>query len=452
MIDRGEEASIKIKTLRERVIESVSYRPFEAARRVFIIDPADAMTVEAQDALLKTLEEPPSAAILILVIGLCRHAAADDPVALPPAAIRPARRGRHRARARWRKGVDAASARALAASAGGIGHARAGRRQDEFDDDRDAALALLAAARGRRDRSPAQSLRRVWRSHDSDRRDREALVATARRSCCRSCGTSALSARRRPCRSPTRTLRRCASLVPRLTSTALRRPSRRRSGARGARSERQPEDRGRLGRGDDLTRLSEHIAAMASCALRSPLATHPASDRKSPSRPSADPRVIAVCRPVLYGPHTAEASERRSRAARSSAASGRAAYDAIVKPPTMPWPGACRPSRPRRSTKPRSPQRVSLERPHGSARAPLRRARRGDDVLVRQASRRSRDGAHPARRSAASAHDRAAALASSAHGARRFRGSVSTAPSAGRRRTESARRRRRACWERKTTT
>ena len=45
VLDRGDEASIKIRALRERVLESVNYRPFEASRRVFIIDPADAMTV-----------------------------------------------------------------------------------------------------------------------------------------------------------------------------------------------------------------------------------------------------------------------------------------------------------------------------------------------------------------------------------------------------------------------
>ena len=67
VIDQGDEASIKIKHLRERLLEVVGYRPFEARRRVFIIDPADEMTPEAQDALLKTLEEPPSSATLILV-------------------------------------------------------------------------------------------------------------------------------------------------------------------------------------------------------------------------------------------------------------------------------------------------------------------------------------------------------------------------------------------------
>ncbi len=60
-------ATIKIEQLRDRVLDVVGYRPFEAQKRVFSIDPADAMTENGQDALLKTLEEPPPAAILILI-------------------------------------------------------------------------------------------------------------------------------------------------------------------------------------------------------------------------------------------------------------------------------------------------------------------------------------------------------------------------------------------------
>ena len=67
LLDQGGEASIKIQALRDRILDVAGYRPFEAARRVFIIDPADALTAQAQDALLKTLEEPPSTTILILV-------------------------------------------------------------------------------------------------------------------------------------------------------------------------------------------------------------------------------------------------------------------------------------------------------------------------------------------------------------------------------------------------
>ena len=41
--------------------------PRQAPRRLFVIDPADRMNREAQNALLKTLEEPPGRAVLILV-------------------------------------------------------------------------------------------------------------------------------------------------------------------------------------------------------------------------------------------------------------------------------------------------------------------------------------------------------------------------------------------------
>jgi 4-hydroxythreonine-4-phosphate dehydrogenase len=44
---------------------------------------------------------------------------------------------------------------------------------------------------------------------------------------------------------------------------------------------------------------------------------------------ATDPRVLAVCRPVIYGPHTPEGLAGFS-AGRVDAASGRAAYDAIV--------------------------------------------------------------------------------------------------------------------------
>jgi DNA polymerase-3 subunit delta' len=56
-----------VEEVRERVIGQVAYRPFEGDRRVFVIEDADAMAEESQNALLKTLEEPPPFAHLILV-------------------------------------------------------------------------------------------------------------------------------------------------------------------------------------------------------------------------------------------------------------------------------------------------------------------------------------------------------------------------------------------------
>jgi DNA polymerase III subunit delta' len=47
--------------------QEANFRPFEAASRFFIIEPADKMNDEASNALLKTLEEPPAASHIFLV-------------------------------------------------------------------------------------------------------------------------------------------------------------------------------------------------------------------------------------------------------------------------------------------------------------------------------------------------------------------------------------------------
>lgn len=51
-------------------IHHLQYAPFEGNFRVLIIENAEKLTDEAQNALLKTLEEPPSKAVIILVTPL----------------------------------------------------------------------------------------------------------------------------------------------------------------------------------------------------------------------------------------------------------------------------------------------------------------------------------------------------------------------------------------------
>ena len=62
----GDTGTIKVDAVRG-VVEQAAYRPFEGRRRVVIVDDADRLVAEAQNALLKTLEEPPPASVFLLV-------------------------------------------------------------------------------------------------------------------------------------------------------------------------------------------------------------------------------------------------------------------------------------------------------------------------------------------------------------------------------------------------
>jgi DNA polymerase-3 subunit delta' len=173
IVDRGEDASIKIDSVRERVLDVIGYRPFEAARRVFVIDAAEDLGDQAQDALLKTLEEPPPSAVIVLVSSY-------------PDLLRPTVQSRCR-RLRFgplaesdvarvlteRHRVDAGRARALAAASGGSVARALAAQAGSLDEDREAAFGVVAAAKGRvGDRLRAAA---ALAKHDSDRRDREAL-------------------------------------------------------------------------------------------------------------------------------------------------------------------------------------------------------------------------------------------------------------------------------------
>ncbi|HVY97173.1 MAG TPA: hypothetical protein VHA54_09470, partial [Solirubrobacterales bacterium] len=65
LVPRG--AQHLVEEVRERVIRAAAYRPFEGGKRVFVVEAAEAMRDESQNALLKTLEEPPEFVHIILL-------------------------------------------------------------------------------------------------------------------------------------------------------------------------------------------------------------------------------------------------------------------------------------------------------------------------------------------------------------------------------------------------
>ena len=65
-VDAPESGSVKIEAIRA-VIGATAYRPFEGRTRVIVVDEADGLLSDSQDALLKSLEEPAAATVFVLL-------------------------------------------------------------------------------------------------------------------------------------------------------------------------------------------------------------------------------------------------------------------------------------------------------------------------------------------------------------------------------------------------
>ncbi|MCR5775440.1 MAG: hypothetical protein K6G42_10190 [Lachnospiraceae bacterium] len=59
--------TVKIEEIREQLIGDISIRPYYGGRKIYIIPNAELMSIGAQNAILKTIEEPPEYALIILI-------------------------------------------------------------------------------------------------------------------------------------------------------------------------------------------------------------------------------------------------------------------------------------------------------------------------------------------------------------------------------------------------
>ncbi len=59
--------SISVEDVREQLIHDVAIRPYQSHYKIYIVPDAQMMTPQAQNAILKTIEEPPEYAIILLL-------------------------------------------------------------------------------------------------------------------------------------------------------------------------------------------------------------------------------------------------------------------------------------------------------------------------------------------------------------------------------------------------
>lgn len=59
--------TVSVEDIREQVNGDIQIKPYSSRYKIYIIDDADKMTAQAQNALLKTIEEPPAYAMLMLL-------------------------------------------------------------------------------------------------------------------------------------------------------------------------------------------------------------------------------------------------------------------------------------------------------------------------------------------------------------------------------------------------
>ena len=61
--------TISVDDIRALVNNDVAIKPYSSKYKVYIINEAEKMTVQAQNAILKTLEEPPAYAVIVLLVS-----------------------------------------------------------------------------------------------------------------------------------------------------------------------------------------------------------------------------------------------------------------------------------------------------------------------------------------------------------------------------------------------
>lgn len=67
MVNHEKPGTISIDEIRDQVVNDVAIKPYCSPYKIYIVADAEMMTIQAQNALLKTIEEPPEYAVIMLL-------------------------------------------------------------------------------------------------------------------------------------------------------------------------------------------------------------------------------------------------------------------------------------------------------------------------------------------------------------------------------------------------
>lgn len=149
LVIEPEGASIKIEAIR-MIQNRLGYKPYESQRTTIIIDGCELLTLPAANALLKTLEEPPGNALLLLLAGRKEALPLTIISRCQPLPFQPLA-PQHIASILSQRGVDAETARAAASLVQGGLEAFAKTAPAQILAERQAAYDLLSDTLGARD-------------------------------------------------------------------------------------------------------------------------------------------------------------------------------------------------------------------------------------------------------------------------------------------------------------
>ncbi len=137
-------ATISVEDIRSQVNGDVGIKPYSSPYKVYIINEAEKMNPQAQNALLKTLEEPPSYVVILL---LCSNVNALLPTILSRCVVLNMKPASNEQIKRYLMEVlqvpDYKAEICVAFARGNVGKAKALASSEEFDNVKEEAIALL---------------------------------------------------------------------------------------------------------------------------------------------------------------------------------------------------------------------------------------------------------------------------------------------------------------------